>query len=112
MHSLDSLVHICHQERVMKMVQTRTEERTRLLKCGHTPLNQEFRKYGIDSKLRRKLPYIISISAFTKFPYLFYRHILQRYGFCFKNPKQILNYIVNIVISIFPDLYPAGSSCV
>ena len=65
----------------MQIVKARTEEGTGLLEGTHAPLDKELRKNGIHSKFRRKLPYIVSVNAFAQFPYLFYRHIQQRYGF-------------------------------
>ena len=49
-----------------------------------TPLDQELRQYGIDSKFRRKLPDCFRLSVFLQYPLLFHLHSIQRYRFCFK----------------------------
>jgi hypothetical protein len=54
----------------MKVIEIRTEERTGLFEGTHTPLDQKFRKYRIDSQFRRKLSDVLYISTFTYFPYL------------------------------------------
>ena len=78
MYSLHSLIHIRHQEWIMKIIKARAEKRTRLLKGMYTALNKKFRQNGIHSKFRRKLSHIACIDTFTQFPYLFYCHIPQR----------------------------------
>ena len=84
MDALDSLVHIGHEERVVEIVQTRTEERTCLMERTDSPLDQELRQNRVDSKFRRKLPDCLRFSVFLQYPLLFHYHSIQRYGFCFK----------------------------
>ena len=64
MDSFDSLVHVLHEERIVKVIEIRTEERARLLECIYPPLDQKLRQHRIDSQFRRKLSYIFRISDF------------------------------------------------
>ncbi len=78
MHSIHSLVHVFHEERVMKVRQIGAEERPRLRERMDASLDKELRKHRVDSKFRRKPADSLSISIFAFYPFLFYRHSIQR----------------------------------
>ena len=81
MQSFHRLVHILHQERIMKAGKVRTEEVAGLGEGTHATLNQKFRKHGVYSQFRRKLTYDLRVTAFPIFPFLFSCHSIQRYRF-------------------------------
>ena len=52
MDTFHSLVHVCHKEWIMEIFKARTEERTCLVECMDTPLDEEFRQNRVHSKFR------------------------------------------------------------
>ena len=64
------LMHVLHQERIMKLFQTGTKEAACLFECGHTALHQERSDDGIDIQFCSKVFnnfYIIIISNYPTF---------------------------------------------
>ena len=84
MEPFHGLVHVFHQEWVVKVFQAGTEETAGILKGLYAALDQEFRKDSVDAQLRGKLRHFFRC-----------RRILQR-PFFVRNAHSLTNIAKNI----------------
>ena len=94
--TLHGLVHILHQEGVMQVFETRTEESAGLLEGFHATLYKKRGQNLVDSHLRRKAVHLIRRSRFADYPFAFFGHSLQIYQTDAKK-ANILPYLCKII---------------
>ena len=77
-------IHILHQERIVEVIQARTEERARLLESLDSPLDKKVGENPVYAQLGGKPSHLLWISRLFQYPFALFSHNRQRYGFNFR----------------------------
>ena len=77
MQAIHGLVHILHEEGIVEIVETGTEESAGLLEGLHATFDEEFREHLVDPDLRCKAIHLVGRSRIADHPFAFLVHIMQ-----------------------------------
>ena len=75
---LNSRIHVFHQEWIMEILETGTEERASLFEGFDPPLDKQFGKDAVNTELGGESPHLLRIRRIFDYPLALFRHIRQR----------------------------------